>query len=468
MKKRITLFLMALMVTFSAFAHSYDFEYNGLRYKITSWEERTVEVTPGHHEVAGYLAEYIVIPSLIIYEDTSRFTVTGIGDNAFAEYENLKSVTIPSTVKTIGEYAFLSCSGLESISIPSSVTNIERGVFNLCLSLKSITVDPENTVYDSRNECNAIIKTSDDMLLYGSSGTVIPSDVKGIGECAFCGLNGITKVNISKNINYIGMGAFSMCNDLVSMTVDPQNTIYDSRDGCNAIIETSSNVLVAGCNKSTIPANVTSIGPGAFAGCFDLASADIPYGVTTIGYAAFELCTGLKSITIPSTVNSIQSEAFFGCSNIVSFYIPEGVKTIEEYTFGRCYSLTTIYFPSTLTSVGEEFIAACDSLKSIYCASANPPATINYSFIANDYIYPSCVLYVPSGSEDAYSKADGWKKFQNIKSFDPSGVRVISDKTDIIPVAYYTLSGKKIDVPQHGMNIIKYSNGQTKKVFLSE
>lgn len=466
MIKRITLLLLALMVTFNALAFSFEFE--GLRYKVTSWEERTVEVTPSYHEGEGYLAEDIVIPSFVIYDDTARFTVAGIGKDAFVEYENLKSITIPSTVKTIGEYAFMSCSGLDSIFIPSSVTNIERGVFNLCLSLKSITVDSENTVYDSRNECNAIIRTSDDMLVFGSSGTVIPSEVKGIGDFAFCGRNGITKVSISKNIKYIGMGAFAMCNDVVSMTVDSQNTVYDSREGCNAIIETATNVLVSGCNKSAIPANVTSIGPGAFAGCFDLASMDIPYGVTSIGYSAFELCTGLTSITIPSSVNIIQSEAFFGCENIVSLYIPEGVKTIEEYTFEGCYSLTTIYFPSTVTSVGEGFIAACDNLKSIYCASANPPATTDYSFIVNGNIYPSCVLYVPSGSEDAYSKADGWKKFQNIKSFDPSSVKEISDNTYPIPEAYYNLSGKKIDVPQKGMNIIKYSNGQTKKVFLSE
>ena len=124
----------------------------------------------------------------------------------------------------------------------------------------------------------------------GLTSLTIPNSVTYIDGSAFRGCSGLTSLAIPSSVTSIGEQAFSGCNALESITVDNANTYYDSRGGCNAIIETSSNTLVAGCKNTVIPSSVTSI-----------------------GYGAFYNCSGLTSVTIPSSVTSIGSSAFWGC-----------------------------------------------------------------------------------------------------------------------------------------------------------
>jgi hypothetical protein len=108
------------------------------------------------------------------------------------------------------------------------------------------------------------------------------------------------------------------CSALISITVDPGNQYYDSRDNCNAIIETKSKTLIAGCNNSVIPDSVTSIGSDAFYNCSGLLSITIPNTVTSIGSYAFSSCRGLTSITIPNSVTRIGNNAFQNCQSLKS------------------------------------------------------------------------------------------------------------------------------------------------------
>ena len=156
-----------------------------------------------------------------------------IAGYAFKEC-NFTSVIISNSVKSIGDYAFIHCHGLTSVTIPNSVTSIGEGAFSCCSSLTSITIP--------------------------NSVTRIVSDV------------------------------FYKCLELTNIVVEEGNTKFDSRNNCNAIIETSSNTLITGCKNTTIPNSVTSIGVGAFAGCSGLTSVTIPNSVTSIGDGAFAGC----------------------------------------------------------------------------------------------------------------------------------------------------------------------------------
>ena len=130
---------------------------------------------------------------------------------------------------------------------------------------------------------------------------------------------------------------------LVSIVVENGNSKYDSRNDCNAIIETASNTLIQGCNNTIIPSNVTSIGWGAFQFCSKLVSITIPNGVTSIGGYAFYHCSGLTSITIPNSVTSIEECAFYGCSGLssVEFHCAQicawfaGLTFIKEIIIGN-------------------------------------------------------------------------------------------------------------------------------------
>ena len=103
----------------------------------------------------------------------------------------------------------------------------------------------------------------------------------------------------------IGELAFVGCSALTSISVEEGNTFFDSRENCNALIETATNKLVAGCRNTIIPNSVTSIGDCAFRNCEALTSITIPESVTSIGDEAFKRCLGLTSVTIPNSVTSI-------------------------------------------------------------------------------------------------------------------------------------------------------------------
>ena len=222
---------------------------------------------------------------------------------------------------------------------------------------------------------------------YGS--TSIPSDYKGgisipstvngykvtrIGSWAFNECGGLTSVNIPETVTSIGDNAFRNCSGLTSISVDKENSHYDSRDECNAIIETSTNTLIQGCKNTNIPNSVTSIGTCAFDGCSSLTSVTIPNSVTSIAKSAFWGCSGLTSVTIPNSVTSIGIEAF-----------------------SHCGGLTSVTIPNSVTNIGDGAFAWCHRLKSVIFLNPTPgnfPETIGLD--------DDCIVYVPKGSKAAY------------------------------------------------------------------
>ena len=359
--------------------------------------------------------------------------VTSISPNAF-EGCGLTSITIPNNVTSIGRGAFKNCSSLQSVNIHKLVTSIGGLVFNGCTVLASISVEADNTVYDSRNNCNAIIETRANRLMSGCKNTVIPESVTVIGENAFNGCTGLTSITIpnsvttievqafrecsglervtfdnsptaigtetfngcsslsslslGNSVTTIGSNAFQGCSSLETLTipssvnsilgspfkdcislaeiiVEAGNNTYDSRNGCNAIIETSSNTLVQGCNNTVIPNSVTAIAAAAFYGCSGLTSVTIPNSVTTIGRGAFSGCSGLTSVTIPNLVTTIGMDAFSGCSGLTSVTIPNSVTSIEENAFRGCSGLTSVTIPNSVTFIGRNAFRGCSGLTSV-------------------------------------------------------------------------------------------------------
>ena len=209
---------------------------------------------------------------------------------------------------------------------------------------------------------------------------VIPSSVKyngvtysvtSIGLNAFDGCPSLTSIQIPNSVTSIRWRAFSGCDSLTSIVVDAGNTKYDSRNECNAIIETASNTLITGCQNTIIPNSVTSIGEGAFWGCTSLTSIEIPNSVTSIGNNAFFECKSLTSIEIPNSVTSIGDEAFRECDSLTSIKIPNSVTSIGESAFFYCTRLTSIEIPNSVTSIGDEAFNACSGLTSIVVDAGN-------------------------------------------------------------------------------------------------
>ena len=388
---------------------------------------------------------------------------------------------IPQTIETICDGAFNGCSGLTSVTISKNVSSIgEMGLFGSATNLNTIIVSAENSNYDSRNSCNAIIEKATNTLVAGCKTTVIPntvtkiatsafgdcigltsiiipSSVTSTGDYVFQGCTGLTTVEMSSNQATIEIGtfngctsltsinipdgvtcirevafsncgltsvtipqsvttiegeAFRNCSSLTSITVESGNSYYDSRDNCNAIIETSTNKLIQGCANTIIPNFVTSIGDDAFAGS-GLTSITIPSSVTSIGDDAFAN-SGLTSITIPSSVTSIGFNTFGDCSGLTSITIPSSVTSIGDVAFYGCSGLTSITIPSSVTSIGGRMFDNCSCLASVVVKNSTP-VTIDENTFSNR---SNATLYVPAGSIDSYANAEYWKEFKEIKEIE--------------------------------------------------
>ena len=337
------------------------------------------------------------------------YSVTSIDSYAFDYCESLTSITIPNSVRSISDYAF-SGAGLTSITIPKNVTSIGEGILKGC-GLTTIVVESGNTVYDSRDNCNAIIETASNTLIAGCSNTTIPNSVTSIGTLAFAtcvGLTSITipsgvtsigymafsecmnltsittpnslisiedgafrdcsvlsSITISKNVTSIGWSTFWGCSSLTSIVVEQGNTVYDSRNNCNAIILSASNTLLVGCQNTIIPNTVTDIYERAFSGCPGLTSITIPESVTSIGWEAFQGCWKLTTVTIPESVTSIGDGAFAYCENLNSITLPQKLTSIGNYLFQECFRLTSITIPNSVTSIGSHVFESCSNLTSI-------------------------------------------------------------------------------------------------------
>ena len=339
--------VLTLVATTASYA--YDFEVGSIYYSKIG--EKEVMVTSGDNKYTGD----IEILSSVTYSGTT-YPVTSIGNSAFKGCSGLKSVTIPNSVTSIGNYAFYECSGLTSVIIGNSVTSIGDKAFQDCSGLTSVTIpNSVNSIGDNAfNGCSGLTSVS------------IPNSVTSIDDYAFYYCSGLTSVIIGNSVTSIGKYAFSGCSGLESIiVVESGNSKYDSRDNCNAIIETATNTLLAGCKNTTIPNSVTSIGDNAFNGCSGLTSVTIPNSVTSIGNWAFASCSGLTSVTIPNSVNSIGYSAFQGCSGLTSVTIPNSVTAIGNSAFNSCKGLTSVTIPNSVNSIGFEAFKGCSGLTSV-------------------------------------------------------------------------------------------------------
>ncbi len=399
MKRNLWLFLMALMLPYSVFAH--DFIVDGICYNVISKADLTCEVTFNSDEQPGnvyrkFYKDVVFVPEKVSFGG-NEYSVIAVGEKAFAFNDELLSVVLPKTIVSIGHDAFSCCPEFKSLTIPENVQDFNNISFHSMPSLEYLAVDENNEFFDSREGCNAIIKTESNTLYVACKNTVIPDGVKVIADGAFltffsspiqnesfelvipksvetierqafAGCGPLKKIVLSEGLKRIGHWAFNGtsiesivipasvldidnaafygCDSLKVIKVNKGNRVYDSRKGCNAIIETESDKLVQGCASSAIPQGVKVIGRNAFwrAG---IKKIEFPSSVELIEDGAFRHCSELKDVVIPGNVKEIKYGAF-ELSGMEELIVEEGVEFIAPSAFRLCKNLKLVSLPESL------------------------------------------------------------------------------------------------------------------------
>lgn len=352
----------------------------------------------------------ITIPTTL-----NGLTVTEIGPLAFKDCDKLIGIIIPNTVEFIRGNSLVAAN-VKEIFIPASVNNISPAAFvgyekawSPTVPIERLTIDPNNPVYDSRDNCNAVIETATNTLVAGLNTTLIPSSVTAIGVSAFEERTRIKEVVIPEGVKKIMFNTFRGCLNLTTVKL-PDG--LENIEGCA--------FSSSGISSIKFPNSLILIGNGAFESCPNLVEAVLPEGLTNLDSGAFTNCPKLQSVTLPST---LRGGSFFG--------------TIDGYggcAFANCPSLTTVIARFT------EPYAISPSNFTIY----NYEYDDNWNLIDREETFTSATLYVPQGTREKYLATDGWREFKTIVEGEPTGIPAVTAEASDTKNPVYNLAGQRI------------------------
>lgn len=302
-----------------------------------------------------------------------------IAVNASSDFQDLEFIYRDFPADAEGAFVVFQNGFIAGTSIVRSVRILDMGD------------NPVELMYSYNDEDHTAEVTNNDKGKYKGDVT-IPATVSHNGkeytvtmikEEAFNGSN-ITSITIPATMKTIEPHSFAGTNDLMKITVDPANTVFDSRDNCNGIIEKATNKLVVGCQETVIPDGITIIGEGAF-------------------HSRHQM----TSMTIPESVKSIEAGAFAGCYNLAEVQLPANLESLGWWAF-LATPIKSITLPATLTSIGSQAFDGCSQLTEV--TALNPaPIEIDGSAFSNR---ANATLYLPAGAKKAYKAAPIWKEFK--------------------------------------------------------
>lgn len=413
------------------------------------------------------------IPGTVTHNGRT-YRVTNIAKGAFRRCDDIESVIIGEGIEWISFIAFKNCIRLRSVSFPSTLRGVDEAVFDGCYNLCEIKVDKRNPEFDSRENCNALIKKRENKMILGCRTTTFPKGIKSIGRDAFSGCVGLEHVVIPEGVVELEWGAFGGCVNLKSISlphsleilgggffecrslksiyipenvsqitplpfggnffagclsldsviVDSRNKFYDSRG--NALVETATDKLIAGFEKSQIVEGIREIAEEAFVGTMP-DKIYIPKSVVKIAPRAFvgldystfivvdpenpvydsrgdcngiiETATGTlikggTRTTFVEGVTSIGESAFAGTRLSYLIIIPEGIRKIGKNAFRGCTLFHSVIFPASLKEI-EPFAFGGSSVQTV-CWRGYVEKISTYAF---ESCRDLCVMSIPEGTK---------------------------------------------------------------------
>lgn len=329
--------------------------------------------------------EEFTIPNIINIKGKD-YIVKTIGSYSFSFTKNILKVTLNDNIEDIKMSAFESCENLKELLLSKNLINIERSAFYKCQNLINLS---------------------------------IPSKV--------------TSIDVT---------AFGECINIENFSVDKDNRVYDSRNDCNAIIETKTNTLFKGCKNTILPNDIVKIGDYAFSYCINLLEITFPSNIKEIGRCAF-MDSGIINLTIPGTIETIDENAFYHCLNLGSVKVESGVKKIKTYAFGCCFSLYSAIISNGVEVIEKNIFDQCSYLqmlevpitKEVYDSKAGLGYYFDEKYCLNDGSNLSmCLDYIKING--GVIKNETFSKLSGVKHI------IIGSDVEAIDGIYLPSSGK--------------------------
>ena len=356
--------------------------------------------------------------------------VTGISGGAFQSCASLKTAVLGDSIAYIGSDAFYGCRSLKSIDIPDATTTLGSYAFQNCTSLNTARIGSGLAKIDNYtfSGCSALTDVQ------------IGAKVETIGERAFTGCSALPSIRIPQAVTAISGYAFNGCSALKTVVMDDKADDSGLTLGSNG-----QSPLFASC-----PLDSVYIGR------------NIQYKTSSsYGYSPFYRNTSLRTVVITDRETEISANEFYGCTSLKDVRIGDGVTTIGNWAFSGCSSLDAFAFGTGVTSIGQEAFSDCTAMTRLVSRAATPPACGTQAL--DDINKWNCTLTVPAGCIPAYQQAEQWKEFFFISDED-TGVSNVRQAGTAGEKARYTLGGRRTAQPQTGLNIIKMTDGTTRKV----
>lgn len=286
--------------------------------------------------------------------------VSDVLSGVFKDCDTINAVYVDEGIGVLSQ-TFINCENLEYVSLPSSIKYIYEAFIG-CNNIKDIRIPFDNEYYYV--DGNAIMTRGKKLvMLYNDS--MMPEDTVGIEAGAFLNCANMQTLVIPKNVEDLSGKQFIGLTNLKTISVDPDNPYYDSRDNCNAIINSENKTLILGTESTVIPDDIESIGTSAFYQRSNLKTIQIPDTVKYIESGAFCKCDNLVNAKLSNSLESIESAAFSDCVNLTNVTFPDTLRTIDSYAFQNCKSITQIQLPDNLTRIGHRAFYKCLNIEKV-------------------------------------------------------------------------------------------------------
>ena len=426
------------------------FEAGGVKYVPVSPSERTCDAIDCTYDAAaeniniGKTVSYKGIAMTVnnikpytCYQNTSIKSADvscngSIGDYAFSGNTSLEKAILGGKVTSLGGYVFDGCSSLQSIDIPNGITQMGSYAFSGCSNMTSAKIGTGVTAINEStfSGCSALKDVQ------------IGSNVRTIGNYVFSGCTSLPVINIPKAVTSIGNYTFSGCSALKDVVMADR-----ADDTVLSLGSNGTSPMFASC-----PLDKVYIGR------------NISYNKTSNGgYSPFYRNTSLRSVTITDRETVVSENEFYGCTNLKEVKIGDGVTTIGSWAFSGCAAIDYFAFGSSVKSIGQEAFSDCTAMTRLISRAATPPSCGSQAL--DDINKWTCTLSVPAGSTSAYQAAAQWKEFFFIDN-DVTAIETVraNSVSNANITAIYDLNGRRRDALQPGVNIVKMSDGTTRKV----